>query len=380
MLRLLLCVALLGGPTTVLAHHKQTAPIVRLTSGGDATLPRLADFSITYALAVPVGSSHAIYRLPYNLAKTTLLSASGDPANPEASLSGRSVVFDSDGDPLASGDPGRQVYLVHGTVLSQVTHDPTGTSVNPCVSGTGTTIAWESSGDLATTGSTTRQVFVRGKIGGITQASTGNGVSGDAALTRTGSTLVFDSTSDPTTGADTGTSQIWVKTVIGGPATRVTQGAGPSRRPTIASAGRIVAFESTANLAGGGEDTGVSQIFVADLQTNTFAQITNDAGGCSGPSIDFQVRDWRVTFVCGGEGFYYQLIADKRYKLPIPGGTDTSAILAEGGTYFLVVSTTANLLSSGTTSGHEVYQLNLYKTSATAVPGLAVWFPSRGIK
>jgi hypothetical protein len=42
--------------------------------------------------------------------------------------------------------------------------------------------------------------------------------------------------------------------------------------------------------------------------------------------------------------------------------------------HFVVVSTTANLLGSGTTSGHQIYQLNLFKIPAEEVPGGTNWF------
>ncbi len=35
------------------------------------------------------------------------------------------------------------------------------------------------------------------------------------------------------------------------------------------------------------------------------------------------------------------------------------------GSWFRVVSTTANMLGSGTTSGHQIYMLNLFKLPVT---------------
>jgi len=368
-------------PSLALAHHKQTPAVVRYTTAGNATLPRLADFSDAYSFAVPQGSSHAIYRFPYNLTKTVLLSAAGDPAHPQAGLSARQVVFDSDGDPLGSGDPGRQVYLVKGTTILQLTHDSTGTSVNPAINGNGSLIAFESRGDLAGQNSVgAQQVYVRNKLGVVTQKSVGAGASGNAAFSRSGNTLAFDSTTDPVTGVDTGVSQIWVADMLtGAPAHALTNGLASSRRPAVNAQGRIIAFTSTADLIGDGSDTGVSQVYVYDLQTSDVGRLTDDAGGCTDPSVDYQLGDWRVAFVCGGEAFFYQLVADVRYRVPIPTGANTSGILAQGGTFFLVVSTDADLMGSGTTPGHQIYQLNLYKLPAVPVPGHAVWSPERGV-
>jgi len=54
--------------------------------------------------------------------------------------------------------------------------------------------------------------------------------------------------------------------------------------------------------------------------------------------------------------------------------------VAGAGFYFLTVCTTANLVGTGTTAGHEIYLFNLYKRPAEPVSGSAVWFPARGLR
>jgi len=49
------------------------------------------------------------------------------------------------------------------------------------------------------------------------------------------------------------------------------------------------------------------------------------------------------------------------------------------GIHFLILGTTGDLLSGGTTLGKQVYMVNLFKRPADPVPGLAQWFPTRGI-
>jgi len=89
-------------------------------------------------------------------------------------------------------------------------------------------------------------------------------------------------------------------------------------------------------------------------------------------------RDWRITFVCSGEPYYYMLRADQRFHVQTGGGV-TQRILGEMGIHFLILSTTGNLLGGGTTPGKQVYMVNLFKRPADLVPGVAYWFPTRGI-
>ena len=89
-------------------------------------------------------------------------------------------------------------------------------------------------------------------------------------------------------------------------------------------------------------------------------------------------RDWRITFVCGGEPYFYMLRADQRYH--VPTGGVTQRVLGEMGIHFLILSTTGNLLNGGTTPGKQVYMVNLFKRPADLVAGgPAHWFPTRGI-
>jgi hypothetical protein len=191
--------------------------------------------------------------------------------------------------------------------------------------------------------------------------------------------VIFESSSDPLTGVDTGVAQIWLGDVAGGTPLPITAGFGPSVNPAISNDGRIVAFESTADLAGTQADTGVSQVFMYDTKSKTYARITNEPAGCTLPSA-FKVQlDWRVAFVCSGLPYFTMLRADQRYVVPAADGT-TQRVIAELGIHFLVLSTTADLIAgSGTTPGSQVYLVNLFKRPAVPVPGEIKWFPSQGL-
>src|SRR5262249_11909152 len=121
----------------------------------------------------------------------------------------------------------------------------------------------------------------------------------------------------------------------------------------------------------------VSQIFSYDPKSQTYAQITNDAGGCTLPGVSKVMSDWRITFVCGGEPYFYMLRADQRYHVQTGGVTQRG--LGEMGIHFLILSTTGNLLGGGTPPGKQFYRATLFKPPAAPVPGLAHWSPTRGI-
>ena len=356
--------------------------MVPLTTGGDTALPRLPVPSRkAVGLTVDDGATVAIVAPFRRPAVSGVVFHGGDNGDPAVAFSGRTVTWASDADPLGSGAPGTQVLVSSPAGIVQVAVDPTGTSADPAIDLFGTAVAFDSTGDLAATGNAgARQVFVRILRGGpIAQVSRGVGTSGHAAIGAKGRVVVFDSTSDATSGADTGVAQIWVADRVAGTTRALTAGAAPSTRPTLSDDARVIAFESRADLAGDGHDTGTSQVYVHDLRTATFARLTDDAGGCTAPAVARIQRDWRVTYRCGGQVYFTMLRAGTRWRIDIPAG-DTSGILPQVDVHFLLVSTTADLASgAGTTPGHQVYMVNLWKRPPVPVAGSVLWFPTQGI-
>jgi Tol biopolymer transport system component len=384
-------VAVLAAPAG--AHHKQTPPVVPFVTSGDTPLPRLASQNEkAFTLAVPSGSGTQIVTiLPYIAPTVQLLGGNpGNNANPAVAASGKMVVWDTTDDPLHLGLPGHQLVMSQrgSLTLTALTKDPTGTSSNPAVDVLGRNIAFESTGDLANTGNAgARQIFdlqqqlgpFQQAGGTIVQLSSGAGTSRNPTISSLGALIAFESTSDPTTGADTGISQIWLGSLPpGAKPTRITSGAGPSFNPALSDDRGVLAFESTADLAGTGADTGVSQIFIYDPKANDFARITNDPGGCHLPGVSGVFKDFRVTFVCSGEAYFYMLAADLRFHVQLGGVTQR--VLGEMGVHFIMVSSEGDP-SGGTTPYHQVYLVNLFKRPAQPdlTHATAVWFPARGI-
>jgi Tol biopolymer transport system component len=371
--------------TTTFAHHRQTPPVVALTTEGDTDLPRLpAAGRTTLTLAAPQGADVSILAIkPYkNPLLKTPLATTGDNRNPAVSFTGTVVAYDTTADPAGTGLPGRQIVVTKAGGIIAGPADPTGTSVNPSVDVAGQRLAFESNGDLANTGNPgARQVFLRQPTGGLSQASFGVGTSGNVALAARRGWIAFESTSAVGTGLDTGVSQIWLGTVDGVAAAPITAGLADSTRPSFSDDGKILTFQSRANLAGDGSDLGVPQVFIYDTKSKTSAQLTFHAAGCTDPGVTKVNRDWRVGFVCAGNAFFYMIRADAVYQVETPDGV-TTRMYPELGKHFVVLSTTSDLLvGSGTTPGRQVYMVNLYKRAATPVPAPdAVWFPFRGIK
>src|SRR5262249_34692799 len=147
------------------AHHRQSPPVIALTTSGDARLPRLtAPGDKTLALATPAGSGHDVVGIaPFRKQdQVRTIFAGGDNANVSVSSRGTTFAWDSAADPLASGAPGRQVLVSAKGVLSQVAVDPSGTSANPAIDPRTLDVVFESTADLATsTNMGARQVFLR---------------------------------------------------------------------------------------------------------------------------------------------------------------------------------------------------------------------------
>jgi Tol biopolymer transport system component len=373
-------IALLFAAAPAAAHHKQTPPIVQFSTTGDSALRRVAATGSVLTFLTPELGTPQIERFDVGTLTSHQVTIAGDNQNPSTSRTGLVVAWDSDEDFTSSGDPGRQIFQMSKGKISQVLHDPTGTSTNPAVSAGGTRIAFESTGDLAGTGNAgQRQIFLVDQRGIVKQLSTGQGTSRNPGIGRGGRIVVFDSTSDPDDGHDTGIPQLWVSIPDAGSLQRVTSGAAASRNAAISLEGRVVAFESNADLGNDGADMGVTQIYVYDVITATFARVSDDPAGCASPSTNKYGAEWRVAFSCGGKGYYYEIRRDQLYRVPIDDG-DTAQVAQEGGHHFVTVSTTADLVAgTGTTPGHELYLINLFKRPGVPLSDKAVWFPFRGI-
>lgn len=365
------------------AFHRDLSAVTAITLSGSTDLPRIPPQGhkvMVLERDAVGGGREVVSLLPFTtFAATTQVSPSG--TEPAVSFNGRVFAWEADDDPLGLGLPGTQIVLRNNSTLMAGPTDPSGTSAKPSIDRRGRNLVFESDGDLTGTGGpAVTRVYLYDFFTAVTSlVSTGEGDSGNAMISSKGRSLAFTSTSDPTTGADTGVSQIWVGDLAQATVHQVTNGVGPSTEPLVSDEGRLVAFSSTADLAGDGHDTGTKQIFVYDDRTGTYARLTNEPGGCARPAVSRVRSDWRVAFVCGGQAYFHMLREDRRYHVPTPGGV-TQSIIPDMGVYFVTLSTTANLYDGTTHDGYRLYMRNLFALPAIEVPGsAALWFPFRGI-
>jgi Tol biopolymer transport system component len=301
--RIVFVASALAVATPALAHHRQTDAVVPLTTSGDTPLPRQpTPGTKTLVLSVEWGTGHRVvsispWRDRRNPTAQTLVADAGANANPVVSANGRAFAFDSASDPLGLGLPGRQVIGTLRRDQFPVSEDPTGTAVNPAIDGVGRRVAFESTADLTGTGTPgVRQVYVREGDGSVRLLSRGSGISRNPVLSPKRNLILFESTNDLVTGADTGVTQIWVGDVDAGDVTPITAGFGPSMNPAVSNDGRLVVFESTADLKGTQLDTGVSQIYLYDTKTRTYARVTDEPTGCRLPSVYKVLRGASPTY------------------------------------------------------------------------------------
>lgn len=379
--RLLLGMAgVMGAAVPAMAHHRQTPPLVQFTQAGDNALPRLPIAGQTLLLSIGSPGARDIYQVPIKDLSLGVvpqkISNGGDNLNPISSRGSRLIVWDTTGSPYS----GRQLQLDSPLArFPAFFNDPTGTSSNPAVNRAGSAVAFESRGDLAGTGvKQGRHIYYLRNNGDVQMLSRGHGESRNPSMGGRDTLIAFDSNSDPATGNPTAVAQIWLASVLDGTSQPLTTGQGSSEFPSVSDDSHLIVFQSRAALETDGHNTGAPQIYAYDTYSNTYARITNDAGGCTMPSVREISRDYRIAYTCSGKAYYSELRKQQRFVLPIPVG-DTNRAVVEMGAHFIVLSTTANLMQGGLNTGHQLYLWNLYKQPAVQVSGQIKWFPYQGI-
>ena len=163
-----------------------------------------------------------------------------------------------------------------------------GDSYNPSISGDGTRIVFHSNANL--TGGNAdgnEEIFLfdaaTNRLSQITTASAGG--SGFPSINGDGTRIAFHSSANLTGGNADGNEEIFLFDVNSSTFTQITNAAtGNSFIPSINGDGTRIAFHSSANLTGGNAD-GRSEIFLFDAVTNRLSQVTS-AGGSGFASIN----------------------------------------------------------------------------------------------
>src|SRR5436853_2194437 len=173
------------------------------------------------------------------------------------------------------------------SALRRITHtSEEGININPTISGDGHVVAFESTEDLAGFGGSDHFRAIRASIS--TDPATFFQMGGTRAVAPTssqdGSRIAFASKDDPLGTNPDGNSEIFLfdgarliqvtNTSPGSLANRLTNG---NFQPSISDDGRFIAFSSNRDPLGLNGD-GNLEIFVCDVTSASFTQLTNSSG------------------------------------------------------------------------------------------------------
>ena len=238
--------------------------------------------------------------------------AGGSPsgAGPSVSGDGRLVVFDSNAGDLIAGDNNgvsdifmvdREAGLIRRLSATERGQGGDGGSFQPSVSFDGGTVVFLSTASnldpasAAGPGPGRVNVFIASPASGAIQRVTAldSFDAADPSLSQDGSIVVFR-TVESLVGADTnGVSDVYSWQRANGRVQRISvsesggQGSAGSFDPVVSASGRHVAFRSSHGFAPGAP-SGISHVYVKDLQTGAVDWVSRQPGGDggNGPSLD----------------------------------------------------------------------------------------------
>jgi Tol biopolymer transport system component len=350
----------------------------------------------------------------------------------------RYVVFDSDADLIGSGSTGRQIFLFdlqqrdrtglpslrqitagagdhrHGSTGTRaktvafdatpggvgprqimfVTNDGTSValtqgsadSVNPILDDSGRWLVFDSRADLLGAGFAGSQIYIADlhvtsagcpypcpatNNAGLRQLTHKTGTSAHPVVNKGGKVVAFESDADLLGTGETQT-QIYRVDMLSSTTTRPTHGPGASRHPAISKDGNLLAFESDADLLGNGS-TG-TQVFLYKQSSGTTRQLSTAAGGgSSSPTIETttgrgvffaSTADLLGNGSTGTQMFQYNVAADVLHQVTKTSSTKSDPAYSAG--VFTVFVSDGDLLNNGST-GSELYLVNLFALQAGVV-------------
>lgn len=166
--------------------------------------------------------------------------------------------------------------------FTQITHSVSGANVQPCLNGDGTIVAFISTANLTHRNRDGNfEVFVYNVVTKdliqVTNSRTGSNE--DPKIDAAGTRIVFHSTADLTGENPDGNSEIFLCDLRTRKITQITKTIGVyNNRPKISALGNRVVFSSPADLTGQNPD-GNYEIFLYSVNTGRLRQITNTVGG-----------------------------------------------------------------------------------------------------
>ena len=390
---------LLLAPVSAPAFHQVTPPLLQVTppSMGAGTIENQRFAGIRYVVfdstADPLGIGNMgrqvfLFDLRerafnHTLGVVQLTSGSSDARRPTTGKLGTQVVWDA----IPSGGGARQLFLFDrrygiGFPLTRGGAD----SVNAVMDETSRTVVFESDADLLSAGIGGRQLFridlrkidpscpfpcPASRNEGLVQLTNRAGTSRNAAPSSGGKIVAFESDAD-LTGVGEHTSQVYTYHVKKGVYTLLGHGPGASRRPSISNTGGWVAFDSDTDLLASG--TTGTQLYAYKKNKKLLQQITDRSGGSStGPSVSSNGH--ALSFVStddlvnhgstGPEVFSYDL--RHRALRQITASSASARLAVYAGGVFVTFLADGDLLGNGSSNG-GLYLANVFAMDTATVP------------
>jgi Tol biopolymer transport system component len=384
-------------PNSASAWHKRTPAVLQITPQNAGTIanPRWAGYRYVFfdSDCDILGNGSQGRQVFYfdlqerdrtgTLAVHQVTSGAGDYQHASSGIRGKVIAYDG----TVGGAGPRQVFITD-RVLGQPHTLTRGAadSLNANMDDGGRVVVFESSADLLGTGIAGTQIYradltladttcpypcpEHGNIG-LTQLTNKAGTSRNASTSKTGKVIVFESDADLVNGGETET-QIYKVAYPSLVTTALSHGPGAAHNPTLSRTGGDIAFESSADLTG--RATGGTQIYLFRQSVGVAQQVTNAPGGHSvRPSLEVNGR--ALIFISsddllgngsgGPEVFDYDLTRGTLSQITnVPGFTSNPAYSAGVFTTFL---TDGDLAGNGN-SGIGLYLVNLFALGDNILP------------
>ncbi len=229
--------------------------------------------------------------------QVTDTSAGEDNVRPSISGDGLWVVFEGSAGLTSSGHGEIMAYDVAASSFIQITDTPTTASHYAAINGDGSRISFASTADLVPGGNAdgNQELFLydRGANAFTQITSTVGGHTDTSSLDWSGNLVAFDSTADVVPGGNTdGNTELYVYDVQAGTTTQITSTVGGgSYAPSLSRNGEWISFQSNRDLVPGGNTDGSLEVFLYNMASATFTQVTDLVGSESyGTSIDWPGR------------------------------------------------------------------------------------------
>ena len=213
---------------------------------------------------------------------------SGDSEDSSINADGTRIAFQSDAD-ITGGNPDGniEIYLFDTTtgIFTQITDNTAGDSGAPSINADGTRIAFRSDANLGGGNPEGNfEIFLFDTTTGIFTQITHEPVefeSRGASINADGTRIAFRSDANLSGGNPDGNFEIYLFDTTTGITTQITfETAGVSRGPSINADGTRIAFRSDADINDGNPD-GNFEIFIFDMTSGIFTQITDETTGDS---------------------------------------------------------------------------------------------------